>query len=131
MVIVYNKLLQPSVCFQNAYTAMCCQEKNCPPENFYPRIKIFSDCVKFFCSTLKIFVRLARPCLTAFSLVFSVLLATCKCFSYCFSYCMLYNLFHHSYTSPRIISDSFLVTTVLGCCRVTAATEQPDYHALA
>ena len=57
-----------------------CQEKNCPPKNFYPRIKIFNGCVKIFCPTLKIFVRLVRPCLTAFSSAFSVLLAACKCF---------------------------------------------------
>ena len=37
-----------------------CQEKNCPPENFYPRTKFFSDCVENFCPTLKIFVRLVR-----------------------------------------------------------------------
>ena len=49
-----------------------CQEKNCPPENFYPRIKFFSDYVENFCPTLKIFVRLARPCLTAISSAFSV-----------------------------------------------------------
>ena len=49
-----------------------CQEKNCPSENFYPRIKTFSDCVKNFCPTLKIFVRMARPYLTALSLAFSV-----------------------------------------------------------
>ena len=35
-----------------------CQEKNCPPENFYPRTKVFSDRVENFCPTLKIFVRL-------------------------------------------------------------------------
>ena len=35
-----------------------CQEKCCPPENFYPRTKFFSDCVENFCPTLKIFVRL-------------------------------------------------------------------------
>ena len=57
-----------------------CQENNFPPENFYPRIKFFSNCVKKICSTLKIFVRLARPCLTAFSSAFSVLLAACECF---------------------------------------------------
>ena len=37
-----------------------CQEKNFPPENFYPRTKFFSDCVENFCPTLKIFVRLVR-----------------------------------------------------------------------
>ena len=51
---------------------MACQEKNCPPENFYPRIKDKKIVLKIFCPTLKIFVRLARPCLTAFSLAFSV-----------------------------------------------------------
>ena len=88
------------------WVTMSCQEKNCPPENFYPRIKIFSDCVKIFCPTLKIFVRLARPFLKAFSSVFSVLLSTYKCFSYYFT-CFSYNLFHHIVT--YMISDSFLV----------------------
>ena len=31
-----------------------CQEKNCPPEKFYPRTKFFSNCVENFCPTLKI-----------------------------------------------------------------------------
>ena len=44
-----------------------CQEKNCPPEKFYPRTKIFSDCVENFCPTLKIFVRLAKSFLPDFS----------------------------------------------------------------
>ena len=52
------------------------------PKNFHPRIKIFSDCVKKICPTLKFFVRLARLCLEVFSLAFSVLLAACKHFSY-------------------------------------------------
>ena len=43
-----------------------CQEKNCPPEKFYPRTKIFSDCVENFCPTLKIFVHLAKSCLPDF-----------------------------------------------------------------
>ena len=51
-----------------------------PPENFYPRIKIFSDYVKNFCPTLKIFVRPARPCLKVFSSAFSVLRAAYKRF---------------------------------------------------
>ena len=37
-------------------------KKSYPHENLYPRMK----CVKKFCSTLKIFVRLARPCLKHF-----------------------------------------------------------------
>ena len=58
-------------------TPEACQEKNvCPPENFYPRTKVFNDYVEKFYPTLKIFVRLARPCLAAFS----VLLAACQCF---------------------------------------------------
>ena len=63
-----------------------CQEKKCPPENFYPRTTFFSNYVENFCPTLKIFVRLARPCLAAFS----VLLHCISMFS------MLYNLFHHA-----------------------------------
>ena len=63
-----------------------CQEKNCPPENFYPRTKFFSDYVENFCPALKIFVRLTRPCLAAFS----VLLRCMSMFS------MLYSLFHHA-----------------------------------
>ena len=43
-----------------------CQEKNCPPEKFYPRTKIFSDCVENFCPTLKIFVHPAKSCLPDF-----------------------------------------------------------------
>ena len=46
--------------------AMTCQEKNCPPEKFYPRTKFFSDCVENFCPTLKNFVRLAKSCLPDF-----------------------------------------------------------------
>ena len=80
-----------------------CQEKNCPPENFYPRIKIFNDCIKNFCPTLKIFVRLARLCLEVFSSAFSVLLAPCKCFSYCLT-CSIANLFYHTL---RIVSDFY------------------------
>ena len=43
---------------------------------------------------------------------------------------MFYNLFHHT---PRIISDSFLVTRratpkAMRIQSVTAATEQPDHH---
>ena len=41
------------------YSQMACQEKNCPPKSFYPRIKFFSDCVKNVCPILKIFVHLA------------------------------------------------------------------------
>ena len=60
---------------------VACQEKNCPPENFYPRTKFFSDYVEKFCPTLKIFVRLARPYLAAFS--------------WCFQCCWLHvNVFH-------------------------------------
>ena len=32
----------------------CCQEKNCPPEKFYPRTKFFSNRVEKICPTLKI-----------------------------------------------------------------------------
>ena len=31
-----------------------CQEKNCSPKKFYPRTKIFSDCVENFCPPGKI-----------------------------------------------------------------------------
>ena len=75
--------LEPTYCNYQTLSEIShveCQEKNCPPENFYPRIKIFSNCVKIFCPTLKIFVRLARPCLEVFSSMFSVLLAACECF---------------------------------------------------
>jgi len=60
--------------------------KKCPPKNFYPRIKIFSNCIKNFCPTLKIFFHLVKPCLEAFYSAFSVLLAACKCFSYSFTW---------------------------------------------
>ena len=42
----------------STYIGQTCQEKNCPPENFYPRTKFFSDRVENFCPTLKIFIRL-------------------------------------------------------------------------
>ena len=53
--------------------------KNCPPENFYPRIKIFSNCAKKIVSaTLKVFVHLDMQTMSeAFLDVFN---AT-KCFS--------------------------------------------------
>ena len=54
-----------AVKFPTIYIAY--QEKIVPPENFYPRTKIFSNNVENFCPTLKIFVRLARPCLAGFS----------------------------------------------------------------
>ena len=57
------------------------KKKIFPPEKFYPRIKIFSNRAKFFCPTLKTFVRLAKPCLKHFPWHFSV----AKCFSYCFT----------------------------------------------
>ena len=37
-------------------TIKYCQEKFCPPENFYPRTKFFGKCIEIFCPTLKIFV---------------------------------------------------------------------------
>ena len=46
---------------------MAMSRKNCSPEKFYPRAKIFSDCVENFCPTLKIFVCLAKSCLPDFS----------------------------------------------------------------
>ena len=110
---------------------MNCQEKM-SHRKFYSRIKFFSNCVKIFCPTyLKIFVHLARPCLAAFSTVFSVLLAAYdldECFPYCFT---CYNLFNHIilYVAiPRMIFDSFLATqrvTSRGNAPHGRATEQP------
>ena len=60
----------------NKRTRQRTRDVSFPPENFYPRTKIFSDYVENFCPSLKIFVRLARICLAAFS----VLLAACQCF---------------------------------------------------
>ena len=85
----------------NSGRVRSCQEKICPPKKFYPRIKIFSDCVENFCPTLKNFVRPAGH--------------VWHCFPWRFQCCWLhvnvfptvYNLFHHT---PRMISDSFLTT---------------------
>ena len=44
----------------------CVKKKIVPPEKFYPRTKIFSNCVENFYPTLKIFVRLAKCCLPDF-----------------------------------------------------------------
>jgi len=78
-----------------------CQEKNCPPKNFYPRIKFFSDCVENFCLTLKNFVHPASHVWHCFPLRFQCYWLHVNVFP------TVYNLFHHT---PRMISDSFLAT---------------------
>ena len=77
------------------------QEKNCPPENFYRRIKFFSGCVENFCPTLKNFVRPAGHVWHCFPWRFQCYWLHVNVFP------TVYNLFHHT---PRMISDSFLAT---------------------
>ena len=86
----YSKVPKPP----NLTNSRGLSRKKLSPENFYSRIKIFSNCAKNFCPTLKIFVRLARPCLKHFPWHFSA----AKCFSYCFTH------------TPKMISDFFLAT---------------------
>jgi len=102
--------------------------KNCPPKNFYPRIKFFSNCIKKFLSYPEKF------CPPGQAMSGSIFLGIFSVASYMLMFFLLfymfYNLFHHT---PRMISDSFLVTrwAIPGAMRiqsVTAATEQPDYH---
>ena len=49
------KIKLPPRCLDNLGPTVLSRKK-CPPENFYPRTKIFSDCAKNFCPTLKIFL---------------------------------------------------------------------------
>jgi len=74
---------------------------SCPPENFCPRIKNFSDCVENFCPILKIFVHPACHVWHCFPRRFQCYWLHVNVFP------TVYTLFHHT---PRMISDSFLAT---------------------
>ena len=95
-----------------------CQERNCPPENFYPRVKFFSDCVENFCPTLKNFVRPAGHVWHCFPRHFQC------CWLHVNVFPTIYNLFHHT---PRIISDFFPITRRV-TPRVTVMRIQSDNH---
>ena len=95
-------------------------KKKLSPENFCPRIKIFSNCAKNFCPTLKIFVCLARPCLE-FSTLLNVFPTACFT-SFIISFII---------ATPGMISGSFLATRwvtprAMRIQSVTVATEQPE-----